>query len=229
MDISALEAAIKMKFTNTNYIIQALTHSSYANEQQGTCQSNERLEFLGDAVLELIVSELLYKYYPDLTEGELTRLRAGLVCESALVEYAQVLQLGKFLRLGKGEELSGGRRRPALLADAFEALLGAIYLDQDLETAKDFMIKFLDNMQSQSLESFVDYKTQLQELLQQYHNIDLSYALLAAEGPDHDKTFRAGVYINDEKVASGVGKTKKDAEQAAARRALAIVEGRFKK
>ena len=227
MNILSLEAALKIEFINTKYLIQALTHSSYANEQLEPSQSNERLEFLGDAVLELIVSELLYEYYPHLTEGELTRRRAGLVCETALVEYAQTLQLGKFLRLGKGEELSGGRRRPALLADAFEALLGAIYLDRGMETARGFMIKFLDKMLSQPQEPFVDYKTQLQELLQQYHDISLAYDLLAAEGPDHDKTFRVGVYIDDKKVATGIGKTKKDAEQAAARRALAINRSRF--
>ncbi|NLJ32997.1 MAG: ribonuclease III [Firmicutes bacterium] len=224
-----LETAMGIEFTDTSYAIQALTHSSYANEQGGSCQSNERLEFLGDAVLELVVSELLFTYYPDLTEGELTRRRAGLVCETALTEYAQILQLGKFLRLGKGEELSGGRRRPALLADAFEALLGAIYLDQGLAMAKKFMGKFLERMLAQGQRPFVDYKTQLQEFLQQYRNISMAYSLLAAEGPDHNKTFRVGVYVNGEEIARGIGKTKKDAEQLAAKRALSIVQKQFGK
>ncbi|HHW54222.1 MAG: ribonuclease III [bacterium] len=221
--LEELESKIGIKFTEPSYLEQALTHASFANEQGGGHQSNERLEFLGDAVLELAVSELLYHRYPELSEGALTKRRAALVCEATLEQCARQLELGSYLRLGKGEELSGGRERPALLADALEALLGAIFLDQGLEAARDFVAQILGSRIEGEEELFFDYKTQLQEALQRYRNYSLKYNLLAADGPDHNKTFRVGVMINGQQVAVGVGRSKKEAEQAAAQQALTLV------
>ncbi|HHY36989.1 MAG TPA: ribonuclease III [Firmicutes bacterium] len=226
--MAELESRIGIKFTEPRYLEQALTHASYANEQGEGHQSNERLEFLGDAVLELAVSELLYHRYPQLSEGALTKRRAALVCEATLEQCARQLELGSFLRLGKGEELSGGRERPALLADALEALLGAVFLDQGLEAARAFVARILGDRIEGEEELFFDYKTQLQEALQRDRNYSLKYNLLAAEGPDHNKTFRVGVVINGVQVAVGVGRSKKEAEQAAARQALALVVEEYK-
>ncbi|HHW91182.1 MAG TPA: ribonuclease III [Firmicutes bacterium] len=222
-ELVELETRIGIKFTEPRYLEKALTHASFANECSEGQQSNERLEFLGDAVLELAVSELLYYRYPELPEGALTKRRAALVCEATLEQCARQLELGTFLRLGKGEELSGGRERPALLADALEALLGAIFLDQGLEAARAFVAQILGERIEAEEQLFIDYKTQLQESLQRYRNFSLKYNLLAADGPDHNKTFRVGVLINGEQVAVGVGRSKKEAEQAAAQKALAMV------
>jgi ribonuclease-3 len=213
-----LEARLGLKFNNLGYLKQALTHASYANEGLGDFKSNERLEFLGDAVLELAVSEFLFHKYPQLPEGSLTKRRAAIVCETSLVEYARAINLGEFIYLGKGEELSGGRERPSLLADAFEALLGAVYLDQGFQAAKELIVQTLNSVTiwEQNLE--LDYKTRLQERLQSGKTEhSLHYRLISAEGPDHNKTFTVGIYVDGVFVAQGLGKSKKEAEQAAAK------------
>jgi ribonuclease-3 len=215
-ELTELEEMLGVKFNVIKYLQQAITHSSYANEHSEGLMSNERLEFLGDAALELTISELLYNKYPDLAEGYLTKRRAALVCETALVECAHVIGLGKFLRLGRGEELSGGRERDSLLADAFEALLGAIYLDRGLATVKQVVTEIFQKANIWEKDLFFDYKTELQEYMQRFRDSNLEYHLLSADGPDHNKTFTVAVFINGEKVASGTGKSKKDAEQAAA-------------
>lgn len=205
----------------------ALTHTSYANEhrQQGI-HDNERLEFLGDAVLDLVIGEYLFRKYPAWPEGDLTRAKASAVCEPALASCARKFHLGETLRLGKGEEHTGGRQRASILADAFEAVVGAIYLDTSYETATEFIMEhlkpYLDLIDRGDYTR--DYKTELQEFLQQDGDVDLRYNLLRDEGPDHDKTFYMEVELNGEAVASGVGKSKKAAAQQAAQAALQKLE-----
>lgn len=205
---------------------QALTHSSFTYEsRQNGVKNNQRLEFLGDAVLELAVSDLLYRNNPDLDEGDLTKLRAAVVCEPSLARVAAELKLGPCLYMGKGEERSGGRERPSILADAFEALLGAIYLDQGLAGASDVAIKFLAPVIKDVLAGRLerDYKTELQELVQQRGDGQVQYRILKEEGPDHHKVFTAGVLLKGEVAGRGTGRSKKDAEQQAAKSALACL------
>ncbi len=211
-----------LNFKNNDLIETALTHSSFVNEHRHKdLEDNERLEFLGDAVLELSMSEFLYKTFSHYSEGEMTKIRAQHVCEAALVEYAQSIQLGDYLRLGKGEEISGGRKRPALLADAFEALLGAIYLDIGYEAVyrflSDVVFPFIRNG---NFINVIDYKSRLQELVQT-DNRSIRYEIVSEMGPAHNKTFKSEVYIeNDIKLGSGEGHSKKEAEQNAAKVAL---------
>lgn len=202
----------------------ALTHTSYAHEAKGMPkpQHNERIEFLGDAVLSVVVSTYMYNNFPDLNEGQLTKLRAHLVCEASLFEYAKKIKLGDFLLLGKGEELSGGRERPSLLADAFESVLGAYYLDQGFEKTEAFLLhmmqKEIDYICTHGICS--DYKTRLQEYLQRDGDVDISYHLVGSSGPEHNKIFASEVTLSGKVIGSGDGRTKKDAEQHAAKNAL---------
>lgn len=209
---------------NPSYLIQALTHSSYAHENKSLkLEHNQRLEFLGDAVLELAVSDFLYKNYPDFPEGTLTKMRAGIVCEPSLASVARSLQLGECLMMGKGEERSGGRERASILADAMESLIGALYLDQGMERAYAFIMDKLEHVIHHVIISggqLSDYKTNLQELVQQKSENLLRYKIISEQGPDHAKTFEAIVDYQGKIWGQGTGRTKKEAEQAAARDAL---------
>lgn len=211
-----LENRLGYRFQKTEYLCHALTHSSYANEHRMNREkNNERLEFLGDAVLEMISSEYLYKTHPQIPEGELTKLRASLVCEQSLAQCAKELGLGNFLFLGRGEEVTGGRNRNSILSDAVEAVIGAIYLDGGFTNAKEFIERtVLSDTDSRTL--FCDSKTILQELIQSDHKGVLTYRLLSEEGPEHMKRFTVGAYLDDRMLATGEGKTKKAAEQVAA-------------
>ena len=219
--IKDLEAAIGYKFQNITLLQNALAHSSYANERwHDSLKSNERLEFLGDSVLGMVVAEHLFRSFPDRPEGELTRMRADMVCEQALAQIAEKLSLGKHLMLGNGEEQGGGRARASILADAVESVIAACFLDGGIQAAKAFIEQFvLCNVPVSRLHN-VDYKTALQELVQQKKNQTLSYALTGESGPDHDKRFTVAVSLNGSVVGEGIGSSKKRAEQEAARAAI---------
>lgn len=218
--LEEFEQRIGYEFQNKNLITLALTHSSYANEKhQGGLANNERLEFLGDAVLELISSEFLFLNNRKMHEGELTRLRASLVCEPTLAECAREMGLGNYLLLGKGEDMTGGRQRDSILSDAMEAIIGAIYLDSGFASAKEHIYRFiLSDIEHKKL--FFDSKTILQEMVQGKWEEALSYRLLKEDGPDHNKTFTAAVYLGSRQLAQGSGRTKKASEQAAAYEAI---------
>ena len=218
--LKALEARIGYEFKNRNLLILALTHSSYANEKRwDKTRCNERLEFLGDAVLELVSSNFLYHQYPDMPEGEMTKLRASLVCEPTLAYCAEQIGLGGYLLLGKGEDATGGRTRNSVVSDAMEALIGAIYLDGGFSCAKEFILNYvLNDMEHKKL--FYDSKTILQEMVQARGTELLSYELLKEEGPDHNKTFEVAALIGEREVSRGAGRTKKAAEQMAAYQAI---------
>jgi ribonuclease-3 len=217
---------IGIEWKDIDLLHLALTHSSYFIEKKERLRNNQRLEFLGDAVLELIVSDYLYNSYPDRTEGELTKLRASIVCESSLARVARELDLGSCLYMGKGEERSGGRDRPSILADAFESLLGAVYLDSGLARATDFTLARLREVISDVVQGRVerDYKTELQEILQKKSNSPVNYLILKEEGPAHDKFFTAGVICAGKRMGIGTGHSKKEAEQQAAKNALECLE-----
>ncbi len=219
--IKDLETAIGYQFKNIIFLQNALTHSSYANEHwHDSLKSNERLEFLGDSVLGMVVAEHLFRNFPDRLEGDLTRMRADMVCEKSLAKIAQRLDLGKYLLLGHGEEQSGGRNRPSILADAVEAVLAACFLDGGMVAAESFIHTFvLCNVPMQVMKN-VDYKTALQEQVQQKKNQQISYHLVGESGPDHDKSFVVEVAINGNVVGKGEGSSKKRAEQDAARSAM---------
>ena len=219
--MEAIEAKLGYKFQNRALLINALTHSSYANENRGrSCESNERLEFLGDSVLGMVVADALYKRFPELPEGRMTRLRAQLVCEESLHRVAAQLGLGEHIRLGRGEEHTGGRSRTSILADAVEAVIAAMYLDGGMDVARGFINRFILSELEAGLPGSGDNKTELQELVQKKPGSVLSYELLGESGPDHDKTFTSQVLLNGRAIGSGSGRTKKEAEQAAARAAL---------
>ena len=216
-----LEKNLDYTFKNKNLLKQALTHSSYANEAH--TQSNERLEFLGDSVLSLIVSDHIYNRF-NTPEGELTKLRASLVCETSLYEFAKQLELGKFMLLGKGEQQYRGNERPSMLADAFEAVLAAIYLDGGMEPAKNLVLRFVkEDLTHTERITFKDYKTKLQEVIQKNPEERLEYVLVGEKGPDHDKEFTVELRLNSNVIAKGVGKSKKMAEQNAACQALKLM------
>lgn len=221
--ISELEEVIGYHFNQKQLLKHAMTHSSYANEKRWEkTRNNERLEFLGDAVLELVTSDFLYQKHLKMPEGELTKKRAGLVCEPSLAYCAEEICLGEYLLLGKGEEATGGRFRPSVTSDAMEALIGAIYLDGGFANAKEFIHKFvLNDMENKKL--FYDSKTILQELVQANFTEAVSYRLLAEEGPDHDKTFVSAVYIGEKEYGRGRGRTKKSAEQEAAYQTILLL------
>ncbi len=218
-----LEQHLDYTFHDLRLLRAALYHSSYANEHRAqSVSSNERLEFLGDAVLGFVSADYLYRKHPDLPEGELTRIRAALVCEDSLHEVAQRLHLGDFLMLGKGEESGGGRHRPSILADAVEAVLAAVYLDGGIDEARALVHRILlEKEPEQVVESRRrDCKTELQELVQRKPNQELRYELVSESGPDHAKVFTVAVVLNGQVVGLGSGHSKKEAEQSAARTAL---------
>ena len=215
---------IGYQFQDQSLLTQALTHSSYANERHlGKQADNERLEFLGDAVLEIVTSEFLFHRYPKHPEGELTRLRASMVCEPTLAFCTKEMELGKYLLLGKGEEQTGGRERKSILSDALEAVIGSIYLDGGFANAKEFIFRFvLNDIEHKQL--FYDSKTILQELVQGNFSQELHYHLLSEEGPDHDKKFVVEARIGTDVYGQGVGRTKKGAEQEAAYHTLLLLK-----
>ena len=219
--INELEKAIGYQFRNITLLQNALSHSSYANERwHDSLKSNERLEFLGDSVLGMLVAEHLYHTFPNRPEGELTRMRADMVCEKTLAMVANRLDLGRHLMLGKGEETGGGRNRDSILADAVESVLAACYLDGGMDAAVQFVRKFiLVNVPVTKLHN-TDYKTALQELVQQKKNQVIAYRLVGESGPDHDKQFQVELTLNGEVVGVGTGSSKKRAEQAAAQSAI---------
>ena len=216
-----LEKNLDYTFKNKDLLKQALTHSSYANEAH--TQSNERLEFLGDSVLSLVVSDHIYTRF-NTPEGALTKLRASLVCEASLYEFAKELELGKFMLLGKGEQQYRGNERPSMLADAFEAVLAAIYLDGGMEPAKKLVLRFVkeDLIHTERI-TFKDYKTKLQEVIQKNPEEHLEYVLVDEKGPDHAKEFTVELRLNSNVIAQGIGKSKKSAEQNAACEALKLM------
>ena len=219
-----LEKKLNYAFKDKSLLLNALTHSSYANEVRGGTSSNERLEFLGDSVLSIIVSEYLFNEFPNIPEGELTKLRASLVCEKSLCGFSRELEIGKFLRLGKGEDKGGGRERDSILADAFEAVLAAIYIDGGIDVAKKHVMRFvLAELQHKNDEVFKDYKTALQEIIQRNPEEYVSYILTDESGPDHDKVFTVEVRLNSNVIGKGSGKSKKQAEQMAAKQALHLM------
>ncbi len=219
-ELSELEYRIGYRFADKALFRQAMIHSSYANEHHlSKFECNERLEFLGDAVLELVCSDYLYRVHGDMPEGEMTKLRASIVCESTLALCAEEIKLGEYLLLGRGEEGTGGRGRPSIVSDAMEALIGAIYLDGGFASAKEFIHRFvLNDVENKQL--FYDSKTILQEMVQSGDEGDLSYELLREEGPDHNKIFEVRAMIGGREVGRGTGRTKKAAEAVAAYRAI---------
>lgn len=219
-----LQEKIHYQFKNEQILSNALTHSSYANESHRSLKSNERLEFLGDAVLSIIVSDYIFRHFDHLPEGELTKLRSSLVCEKSLCGFARALGLGEYLLLSRGEQHTGGRERPSILADAFEALIAAIYIDGGMQEAKKFVLSYvLPELEQKQQVAFKDYKTTLQEVIQQNPEERLEYVLVGESGPDHDKRFVVEVHINSNVVGIGEGRSKKDAEQAAARETLSLM------
>ena len=224
--MTPLEEKLGYAFQNSTLLENALTHSSYANENRGrSLGSNERLEFLGDSVLGMVVADYLYRTHPDLPEGDLTRTRAALVCEGSLVEVARALDLGEYLKLGRGEDAGGGRHRPSIQADAVEAVLAAVYLDGGIGSARKIIQRFILDREAEKGASR-DYKTALQELVQRESGQVLEYRLTGSSGPDHAKIFSVEVDLNGAKVGAGEGHSKKEAEQNAARAAIEHLSGR---
>lgn len=223
--METLEDRLGYKFKNKALLQTALTHSSYANERHALGQeSYERLEFLGDSILGLTTAEFLYGYEPKLPEGKMTRLRAELVCEASLHKTAQKLGLGEYMRLGRGEEHTGGRERPSILADMVEAIIAAIYLDSGMEQSRRFIMENVLKDADMSGRHIADYKTQLQELVQRTAGQHISYELIGEEGPDHNKLFTFAALINGQTRGTGSGRTKKEAEQMAAKKALEALD-----
>ena len=222
--MEVLQQKLGYKFNNIKLLYNALTHSSYANEVRNGITSNERLEFLGDSVLSIIVAEYLFTNFKNIPEGELTKLRASLVCEKSLCTFSRELGLGKYLKLGRGEEKGGGRERNSILADAFEAVLAAIYLDGGIEPAKAHVLRFITaELENKDDEVFKDYKTTLQEIIQQNPEESVAYILKSESGPDHNKVFEVEVHLNSNVIGVGTGKSKKQAEQMAAKQALELM------
>lgn len=222
-DLSLLEEKIEYKFKNRSLLLEALTHSSYANEQKRALNCNERMEFLGDAVLSIVSAEFLYESFPKMPEGELSKLRASLVCTNSLSGFANEIELGDFLFLGNGESKSGGSERPSNLENAFEALIAAIYLDGGMECAKKHILRFLSKALKNHKIDFVDYKTKLQEVVQQNPDEKLNYVIIGESGPAHNRIFEIEVHLNSNVIGKGVGKSKKQAEQEAAKEALLLM------
>ncbi len=223
-NISGFEELIGYKFRDRKLLINALSHSSYANETKNPGGSNERLEFLGDSVLSVVVSDYLYKHLHSVAEGDLTKLRASLVCEKSLHVFAQRIRLGEYILLGKGEENTGGRERPSILADAFEAVIAAVYLDGGIEAARKHILHFIPNdLVHGAKMAFGDFKTVLQEVVQKNPEEKVEYVLIGEEGPDHNKRFVVEVMLNSQVIGKGRGRSKKDAEQLAAKEALELM------
>lgn len=222
-----LQQRLNIFFRNEKWLQQAFTHSSYVNEHRKKNQTahNERLEFLGDAVLELTVSKYLFTHFPEMSEGDLTKLRASIVCEPALVSLAEELNFKGYILLGKGEERTGGRERPALLADVFEAFVGALYLDQGLGAVERFLEKHVfPKIQDGVFTQMTDYKSQLQELVQHDGLGNLSYEIVKEKGPAHHREFVSQVFLNERSLGTGSGRSKKEAEQHAAQQALDLLK-----
>ncbi len=222
MNLSEFEKIIGYEFNNKDLLETALTHSSYANERQTGRDCNERLEFLGDSVLGVVTADYFYHNLAHLPEGEMTKKRAACVCEKSLHGFAKQIGLGKYLLLGRGEDATGGRHRASILADAFEAVIGAVYLDGGLENVRRFVLTFIKEAAQKQL-SLRDYKTELQEIIQKNPDEHLSYVLVGESGPDHDKRFEVEVMLNSNVVGYGMGKSKKLAEQQAAKQALELM------
>lgn len=224
VDCEKFGAAIGYRFKDKKLLVTALTHSSYANEMHDGTKYNERLEFLGDSVLSIVVSDYIYLNCPEFPEGKLTKLRASLVCEKSLYGYAKQIGLGEYIRLSKGEKNSGGDDRPSILSDAFEALIAALYLDGGIEVARKFILRFvIPDIKSARPVKYRDYKTMLQEIIQKNPEERLTYVLVKEYGPDHDKHFVVEVHLNSNVIGKGGGRSKKDAEQEAARVALELM------
>lgn len=222
-NIAKFEGIIGYTFKNKQLIQQALSHSSYSNERKKPNGSNERLEFLGDSVLSIVVSDFLYKNL-NVAEGQLTKIRASLVCEKSLHVFAKKISLGDFLLLGKGEENTGGRQRPSILADAFEAVIAAIYLDGGMEAASKHILRFIpEDVHHTGHPVFSDFKTILQEVVQKNPEEKVEYVLIGEEGPDHNKRFVVEVCLNSQMIGRGSGRSKKEAEQLAAKEALELM------
>ncbi|UFU00996.1 ribonuclease III [Radiobacillus kanasensis] len=222
MEFSSLQEKVGVTFQNEKLLKQAFTHSSYVNEhRKKDYEDNERLEFLGDAVLELGVSQYLFKEYPKMEEGELTKLRASIVCEPSLVNFARKIGFGDYILLGRGEEMTGGRTRPALLADVFESFIGALYLDQGYDIVLQFLEKFVfPEISNGAFSHGMDYKSQLQEVVQRNKNGNVEYVIIEERGPAHSREFVSQVLIKGQMSGEGIGRTKKEAEQRAAKTAL---------
>lgn len=220
-----LERKIGYQFKNKALMKEAITHSSYAKERKSQhIKYNERLEFLGDAVLSIVVSDYIFKHCPELPEGELTKLRASLVCEKSLFEFAKMIDLGKYLILSKGERNNGGAERPSILSDAFEALIAAIYIDGGYEPASKHILNFvIPTIKNSKTKKNKDYKTTLQEIVQKNPGEKLEYVLVAESGPDHNKHFVVEVHLNSNVIGKGGGRSKKEAEQQAAHEALELM------
>ncbi len=222
--LKAFMQRIGYTFQNEQLLLIALTHSSYANEWKHPLKNNERLEFLGDSVLSLVVAEYLFEHYKHLPEGELTKQRAALVCEKSLYDFAKQIDLGDMLLVGKGEEHTGGRERPSILADAFEAVIAAVYLDGGFEAAKRHVLRFIPkNLDMHANAGLQDYKTILQEIIQKNKEEKVEYVLVLESGPDHNKRFEVEVHLNSNVIGVGVGHSKKQAEQNAAKEALLLM------
>lgn len=219
-----LQKKLEYTFKNIDYLKTGLTHSSYANESKKKLDSNERQEFLGDAVLSIVVSDYIYKHCVKLPEGELTKLRASLVCEKTLAGYARSINLGDYLLLSRGEKHCKGQERPSILADAFESVIAAIYLDGGMEEARKFVLRFvIPDINNGKVKKFKDYKTNLQEIIQKNPEEKLEYILVSESGPDHNKHFSVEVHLNSNVIGKGGGRSKKEAEQQAAREALELM------
>ncbi len=219
------EKLINYNFKNKRLLREALTHSSFANEHKSSnMKCNERLEFLGDAVLSIVVADYIFNNCPQLPEGELTKLRAALVCEKALFKFGKMINLGEYLLLSKGEKNGGGAERPSIVSDAFEAVIAAIYLDSGMEAAKKHILRFvIPEINNRNTKPFKDYKTTLQEIVQKNPGEKLQYQLVSETGPDHDKHFVFDVLLNSNVIGTGGGRSKKEAEQNAAREALELM------
>lgn len=222
--MTELEYIIGYEFKNKELLETALTHSSYANEQGKGVICNERLEFLGDSVLSLVVSTFIYNNFPEYPEGNLTKLRASLVCEKALFAFAKEIRLGDFIKLSHGEKRGGGANRPSIVSDAFEAVIAALYLDGGYEIAQSFVLKFVEP-QTKHIKAIPvkDYKTTLQEIVQKNPGERIEYRLVGESGPDHNKHFTVEVMLNSNCIGKGGGRSKKEAEQQAAREALELM------
>lgn len=222
LTVSDFEKIIGYNFKNKALIERALTHSSYANEHQSVSGDNERLEFLGDSVLGFITAEYLFSHHGNFPEGELTKLRSYAVCEKSLFEFAKQIKLGENIRLSNGENNTGGRERPSVLSDAFEAVIAAIYLDGGIGEAKKFVLRFVEPY-VEAKPNFKDYKTMLQEVVQRNAGEELVYVLVSETGPDHDKCFEVEVHLNSNVIGHGKASSKKKAEQASAKEALELM------
>ncbi|MGN0665467.1 MAG: ribonuclease III [Huintestinicola sp.] len=222
--LGEFEERIGYRFRNRSLLFEALSHSSFANETKKGRHSNERLEFLGDSVLSIVISEHLFTHFKHLPEGDLTKIRASLVCEKALFEFSKQIELGRFILLGKGEENTGGRERPSIVSDAFEAVIAAVFLDGGMEAAREYVLGFIPkDLDKGSVKKLQDYKTILQEVIQKNPEEKVEYVLTDQSGPDHDRHFVVEVRLNSNVIGKGEGHSKKQAEQQAAKEALSLM------